>query len=226
MCHKSFYDRHIAPRLVHAGCSVDEFSSMRERIIPGAKGVVVEIGFGSGLNLPHYDPCKVELLIGIEPDSAMLDLAREALARIPLAAELHQGFAEALPLTDAVADTVVVTYAFCTIARPATALQEIRRVLKPDGRLLFCEHAAAPGWRGSVQRGLNGGWGRLFGGCNLTRDPIAAIAGAGFHVDDIAVKPFPLALALLGMHFSGQARMRAAKAQDELARMERCGEAA
>jgi SAM-dependent methyltransferase len=204
---KSFHGRYIAPRLVHCGCSADAFACMRERIVPRARGIVVEVGFGSGLNLPHYDPRMVELLIGIEPNETMLELAEGPLAATPFPVELHKGFGERLPLKDAIADTVVVTYALCTIPSPEKALKEIRRILKADGRLLFCEHAAASGWRASVQRGLNGAWSALFGGCKLTRDPLAMIKAAGFAVEDVAAKPFPVSLILLGTHYSGQARM-------------------
>ncbi len=170
MCHdKSFYDRRISPRLVHCGCSADEFSQMRERIIPRAKGIVVEIGFGSGLNLPHYDPRKVDLLIGVEPDAAMLALANEPLAKIPFPAELHQAAAEQLPLKDATADTVVVTYALCSIADPARALAEIKRILKPSGKLLFCEHALATGWRARLQNHLDSMWRKLFAASRAIR---------------------------------------------------------
>ena len=209
MCQgKSFYDRHISPRLVHAGCSVEEFSAMRRRIVPRARGIVVEVGFGSGLNLPYYDPRRVDLLIGIEPDAAMIDLAQEELDKMAFPTELRQGVGEKLPLKNAMADTVVVTYAFCTIPEPARALDEIRRVLKPGGRLLFCEHAKAQGWRGSLQRGLNGAWSGLFGGCNLTRDPVAVIEAAGFTTDDVVVERFSLPRVMLGLHYSGEAQAR------------------
>jgi SAM-dependent methyltransferase len=209
MCHhKGFYDRHISPRLVHSGCSADEFSAMRKRIAPRARGVVVEVGFGSGLNLPFYDAKLVDLLIGIEPDEAMIRLAQEELDKAAFPAEVRHGFGEKLPLKDAMADTVVVTYAFCTIPDPAKALAEIRRVLKPNGRLLFCEHAVADGWRGSLQRGLNGAWSGLFGGCNITRDPVSTIEAAGFKIVDTRVERFPLSLMLLGMHYSGEAYVR------------------
>ena len=203
MCHnKSFYDRYLSPRLVHCGCSVGEFSQMRERVIPRAKGIVVEIGLGSGLNLPHYDPRKVDLLVGVEPDLAMLELADEALAKTPFPAELHQATAERLPLKDAMADTVVVTYALCTIADPAKALAEIKRILKPSGKLLFCEHALATGRRAKLQCRVDGVWGKLFGGCSLKRDPIVAITAAGFTIEDVAARPFPFAQMLLGTHYS------------------------
>jgi SAM-dependent methyltransferase len=211
MCqHKGFYDRHVSPRLVHSGCSADEFSSQRERIIPHAKGIVVEIGFGSGLNLPYYDAVRVDRLIGIEPDDAMINLAKGALDKSPFPTEVRKGVGEHLPLADAMADTVVVTYALCTIPEPERALKEIRRILKPDGQLLFCEHArAAAGWRARLQRGLNGPWGKLFGGCNLIREPVAMIEGAGFMTENVVVRRFPLSLALLGDHYSGQACLQA-----------------
>jgi SAM-dependent methyltransferase len=211
MCqNKSFYDRHISPRLVHSGCSADSFASMRERIIPRARGIVVEIGFGSGLNLPYYDPVRVDMLIGIEPDEAMIGLARTALDAMPFPAEVRKGIGEQLPLADAMADTAVVTYSLCTIPDPGKALQEIRRILKPGGRLLFCEHASSgAGWRGRLQRGLNGAWGTLFGGCNLTREPIVMIEAAGFATDDVVTRQFPISLALLGKHYSGQASVMA-----------------
>jgi SAM-dependent methyltransferase len=213
MCHnKSFYDRHLSPRLVHCGCSTGEFSQMRERVIPRAKGIVVEIGLGSGLNLPHYDPRKVDLLIGVEPDATMLELADEPLAKAPFPAELHQATAERLPLKDAMADTVVVTYALCTIADPAKALAEIKRILKPSGKLLFCEHALATGRRARLQCRLDGVWGKLFGACSITRDPIIAITTAGFIIDDVTARPFPFAQMLLGTHYCGEARARMAAA--------------
>jgi SAM-dependent methyltransferase len=211
MCqHKGFYDRYISPRLVHSGCRADEFSSQRRRIIPRAKGIVVEIGFGSGLNLPYYDHIRVDRLIGIEPDDAMISLAKDALDKSPLAADLRKGMGEHLPLADATADTVVVTYVLCTIPQPERALKEIRRILKPEGQLLFCEHArAATGGRVRLQSGLNGTWGKLFGGCNLTRQPLTMIEAAGFATQDVVVRRFPLSLALLGDHYSGQASVRA-----------------
>jgi SAM-dependent methyltransferase len=211
MCHnKRFYDRHLLPRLVHCGCSIGEFSQMRERVIPRAKGVVVEIGLGSGLNLPHYDPPKVDLLIGVEPDATMLEFADERLTKAPFPAELHQATAERLPLKDAMADTVVVTYALCTIADPAKALAEIKRILKPAGKLLFCEHALATGRRARLQCRLDGVWGKLFGGCSITRDPIIAITTAGFIIDDVVARPFPFAQMLLGTHYCGEARAQMA----------------
>ena len=163
MCsrHATFYQSRIMPYFVHGGCSMPTFARMRERIIPKARGLVAEIGFGSGLNLPYYDPAKVSRLIGIEPDPSMLGIARKRLAEFRMPIELIEGRAEALPLPDGSVDTAVVTYALCTIPDPGRALCEIRRILKPGGRLLFIEHErSTEPWRSRWQDRLNGLWGR------------------------------------------------------------------
>ncbi|MFZ1105061.1 MAG: class I SAM-dependent methyltransferase [Hyphomicrobiaceae bacterium] len=171
----TFYQSRIAPYFIHGGCSMRTFARMRERIIPKVCGVVAEIGFGSGLNLPYYDPTKVGRLIGIDPDPAMLGIARKRLVDFRRPIELIEGRAENLPLANGSADTAVVTYALCTIPDPAGALREIRRILKPGGRLLFIEHErSAEPWRGRWQERLNGVWGRIAGGCHLNRTPAAA----------------------------------------------------
>ena len=147
-CLRSWYGRRIAPYVVHTGCSSDVFSRMRQRIVPMAEGVVVEVGFGSGLNLPYYDAGKVERLIGVDPDSTMLALAKRQHLATEVDVECLQASGESMPLADGFADTVVVAYAFCTIPDPASALTEIRRILKPGGRLIFLEHGQADtAWR-------------------------------------------------------------------------------
>jgi ubiquinone/menaquinone biosynthesis C-methylase UbiE len=182
------------------------FARMRERIIPKARGLVAEIGFGSGLNLPYYDPAKVSRLIGIEPDPSMLGIARKRLAGLRMPIELIEGRAEALPLPDASVDTAVVTYALCTIPDPGRALCEIRRILKPGGRLLFIEHEQSTvSWRSRWQERLNGLWGRLAGGCHLNRAPQRLIEEAGFVIGAREEDRFPLHLWQLGTQSGGEA---------------------
>jgi ubiquinone/menaquinone biosynthesis C-methylase UbiE len=208
MCsrHVTFYQSRIMPYFIHGGCSMSTFARMREKVIPKAHGVVAEIGFGSGLNLPYYDPAKVNRLIGIDPDPTMLGIARKRLADIRLQTELIEGRAEALPLPDASVDTAVVTYALCTIPDPGGALLEIRRVLKPGGRLLFIEHERfAESWRGRWQDRLNEVWGRIAGGCHLSRSPLQLIEDAGFVIGARQQERFPLHLWQLGNHSSGEA---------------------
>jgi ubiquinone/menaquinone biosynthesis C-methylase UbiE len=194
------------PHFIHGGCSMPTFARMRANVIPKASGAVAEIGFGSGLNLPYYDPDRVSRLIGIDPDPAMLSIACKRLADIPLQIDLIEGRAEALPLPDRSVDTAVVTYALCTIPDPAGALREIRRILKPDGRLLFIEHEHCPkSWRGRWQDRLNGVWGRIAGGCHLNRRPLQLIEDAGFVIGARQQQRFPLHLWHLGSHSGGEA---------------------
>jgi SAM-dependent methyltransferase len=202
----SWYGRRIAPHIVHAGCSADAFTRMRQRMVPLAQGVVVEIGFGSGLNLPYYDPAKVARLIGVDPDATMLALAKRQNGAAPLAVECLQADGESMPLADGFADTVVVAYALCTIPEPQAALAEIHRILKPGGRLVFFEHGQAePGWHRGLQNRLNRIWGALAGGCNLNRDPIRLVRDAGFDVCEARHERFPASFWLLGSHYSGVA---------------------
>jgi SAM-dependent methyltransferase len=208
MCsrHSTFYQRWIMPYFIHGGCSIPAFARMRERIIPKACGVVAEIGFGSGLNLPYYDPAKVDRLIGIDPDPVMLGIARKRLADERLPIELIEGRAEEVPLPDGTADTAVVSYALCTIPDPEAALREVRRILKPGGRLLFIEHArSAEPWRSRWQDRLNGLWGRIAGGCHLNRNPLQLIEDAGFVIRARQQEPFPLHLWQLGTQSAGEA---------------------
>lgn len=209
MCsrHTTLYQNRIMPYFIHGGCSMPTFARMRQRIIPKARGVVAEIGFGSGLNLPYYDPVRVSRLIGIDPDAAMLAIARNRLASVRLQIELIEGRAEALPLPNESVDTAVVTYALCTIPDPGRALCEIRRILRPGGRLLFIEHerSAVP-WRSRWQDRLNGLWGRLAGGCHLNRAPQRLIEEAGFVICAREQERFPLHLWQLGTQSGGEAQ--------------------
>lgn len=200
----SWYARCAAPYLVHAGCSANAFAHMRRRMIPRARGVVVEVGIGSGLNLPFYDPAAVKRLVGVDPDGTMLGMAARQSRSLPFYVECIRAGGESLPLADGFADTVVVTYAFCTIPDPQAALDEIRRVLKPTGQLIFIEHGKAEGrlcreW----QERLNRLWGRLAGGCHLTRDPLRLMRGAGFRVVEAERGRFPPLFWQLGSHHAG-----------------------
>jgi ubiquinone/menaquinone biosynthesis C-methylase UbiE len=180
------------------------FSRMRARIVPDARGVVAEVGFGSGLNLPFYNTTKVTRLIGIDPDTTMLGIAKRQSKDRNVPLELLEATAEQLPLTTASIDTVVVSYALCTIAEPEAALRQIRRVLKPDGRLLFLEHGRSER-RAHWQDRLNKFWGRIAGGCHLNRSPQQLLETAGFKVRIRYQENFPWHLWQLGSHVGGEA---------------------
>jgi ubiquinone/menaquinone biosynthesis C-methylase UbiE len=181
------------------------FTRMRERVIRAAEGTVVEVGFGSGLNLPHYDPGKVKKLVGIDPDQSMLAIAERGMARAPIKAECLEASGESIPLEAGYADTAVVSYALCTIPNPSAALAEIRRILKPTGRLLFLEHGRSERWHGRLQDGLNRPWRFIAGGCNLNRAPTELIETAGFALRESDQERFGRLLWVLGNHYSGVA---------------------
>ena len=132
-----FYARHIGPRFVSCLCSMEAIAAERERVVPQASGVVLEIGIGPGLNLPFYDPARVTRVIGVDPIAEFLELGRERRRSAPVPVEIVQAPAEALPLADASIDTAVITYTLCSVEDPVQALREVRRVLKPRGRVLF-----------------------------------------------------------------------------------------
>lgn len=203
-CCAIFYQRHIMPRLVHNGCTMQAFARMRARIVPDARGVVAEVGFGSGLNLPFYDAAKVTRVIGIDPDTTMLGIARRQPNHRRLPLEFVEATAEELPLANASVDTVLVSYALCTIPDPEAALRQIRRVLKDNGRLLFLEHGRSD-QRGRWQDRFNTLWGRMAGGCHLNREPLTLIEAAGFKVRTRHQESFPWPLWQLGLHSGGEA---------------------
>jgi ubiquinone/menaquinone biosynthesis C-methylase UbiE len=179
-----FYADHIEPALVSFACASPAIARERASVAPEASGVVLEIGFGSGYNAPLYDPAKVKRLIGLEPSAGMRRRAGKRVAALEFPFEWLDLCAEEIPLADGAVDTAVVTFTLCTIPDPARALRGVRRVLKPGGRLLFLEHGAAPdpGVRRWQDR-LNPIWGKLGGGCNLTREPLRLIETTGFRID-------------------------------------------
>lgn len=175
-----FYDRVIFPRLMNCSMSIGEVSRNRERIVPLAEGRVLEIGIGSGLNLPFYTD-KVSEIVGIEPHETLNRMAAKRIAESRVPVRVITGSAEAMPLDAAGFDTVVTTWTLCSIPDGARALGEMRRVLKPGGQLLFFEHGRAPDagvarW----QDRIDPIWGRCAGGCHLNRPIDAMIREAGF----------------------------------------------
>jgi ubiquinone/menaquinone biosynthesis C-methylase UbiE len=177
------YDRYILPPLINLACSSKPNMKQREKVVPLAEGDVLEIGVGSGLNFPFYDTDKVRKVWGLEPSEGMRLLARKKLAGSELNVELIDLPGEEIPLDTNSVDTVVVTYTLCTIPDAQRALRGMRRVLRPGGHLLFCEHGAAPddGVRRWQER-LNPIWSRFSGGCNMNRDIPGLLESSGFRV--------------------------------------------
>lgn len=180
----NLYERYVLPRLVNCVCGSPAIERQRRLVVPRAKGRVLEIGFGSGLNLPHYDRAGVECVWGLEPSAPMRALAARRIATAGLDVRLLDSPGEDLPLPDHSVDSIVVTYSLCTIPDVMRALWQMRRVLRPGGAMLFSEHGAAPdaGVRRWQDR-LDSVWGRVSGGCHLNREVSAMIDAAGFQLD-------------------------------------------
>lgn len=175
-----FYDRVIFPRLMNWTMGIGEVAKNRQRVVPLAEGRVLEIGIGSGLNLPFYTD-KVSEVVGIEPHETLNRMAAGRIADSAVPVRVINASAEDIPLDAAGFDTVVTTWTLCSIPDGVKALSEMRRILKPGGQLLFFEHGRAPDagvarW----QDRLNPVWNCCAGGCNLNRPIDAMIAEAGF----------------------------------------------
>jgi ubiquinone/menaquinone biosynthesis C-methylase UbiE len=179
----SFYREQVLPHLINLACSTKPNRKQREKIVPLAAGDVLEIGFGSGLNLPYYDSQKVRKVWGLEPSAGMRRKAQPMVDASDLDVEFVDLPGESIPLESSSVDTVLVTYTLCTIPDAISALEGMRRVLKPGGCLLFCEHGIAPDE--SVRRWqhrLNPPWSRFAGGCNMNRDIPDLIRQGGFRI--------------------------------------------
>ena len=205
------YERLILPRIIHLACGSSPVTKQRLKIVPLASGRVLDVGAGSGHNLPLYAPERVQLVWGLEPNHGMRDLARHNVARSRV--ELHwlDLPGEHVPLHDHSVDTVVLTYTLCTIPDWRAALAQMLRVLKPQGRLLFLEHGAAPD--AAVRRWqdrLNAGWRRCVGGCNLNRDIPALLREAGFEIVWLETMYLPGTPRIAGYNYWGEAIPRGA----------------
>ncbi|MBC7608031.1 MAG: methyltransferase domain-containing protein [Polaromonas sp.] len=188
----NWYERHILPTALDLACGMPMISRMRQLVVPQAAGRVLEVGIGTGLNMRHYNKQQVTNITGLDPALQMHPLALERIAKAGLPVDLVGLSAEKIPLPDASFDTVLITYTLCTIPDAQSALLEMHRVLKPTGKLLFCEHGHAPD--ASVarwQERLQPLWGKVAGGCHLGRDIPALLLGAGFRLPSLETGYLP-----------------------------------
>lgn len=181
----SFYEDRVLPHVINLAMRNRFLLPYRERAISAAEGRVLEIGIGSGLNLPFYGT-QVREVLGLEPGSRLLGMAQREASRLPTPTTLIEGSAESIPLEDCSVDTVVTTWTLCTIPDVLTALREMRRVLKPAGELLFVEHGQSPEPRvRKWQDRLTPAWKCIGGGCHLNRPIRDLIEHAGFAVTQL-----------------------------------------
>ncbi len=186
------YSKYVLPKVVHYACGQKPAMKQRGKIIPLARGKVLEIGVGSGLNIPYYDSGRVDHLWALDPSREMWAIAQKNASEKHLDAEFIEAGAESIPLDDNSADTAVITYTLCTIPDAQLGLAEVKRVLKPGGRLIFCEHGEAPDaavrrW----QQGMGPLWKILGGGCHLDRPIPRLLQSSGFRSDDMQTMYIP-----------------------------------
>lgn len=202
-----FYDRIILPRIINCACGAKPMMKQRDKVVPRASGTVLEIGIGTGLNLPFYDSDKVDKVIGLDPSEESWKLAGERAAHLDFPVEFIGLPGEEIPLQDKSVDTILVTFALCTIPDPVMALQGMARVLRPGGQLIFSEHGLAPdvsvqAW----QHRMNPLWRKIFGGCNLNRDIPELLQAGGFKIEDLEQHYLPSTPKFAGFNYWGSAR--------------------
>ena len=175
----SLYQKYLLPKLLNWAMKAPALSKLRSELIPSAEGKVLEIGMGSGLNLPHYDG--ISGLIGLEPSEELQNLAEDMLIQTHFPSEMLTGSAEDIPLESNSFDTVVMTWTLCSVTDPVLALSEIKRVIKPGGKVIFAEHGKSPDQNiRKLQKTLNPLWSRIAGGCQLNREIVDLYESSGF----------------------------------------------
>ena len=201
-----FYNKYILPKIINAGCGTKPIRKQREKVLPLCKGIVLEIGCGSGLNFSFYEENNIDKLYALEPDKEMLRQAESVVKEVNFPITFLETGAEKIPLEDDSIDTALLTYTLCTIPDPLAALLEIRRVLKKGDKLVFCEHGMAPENNvKKMQNFINSFWPIFVGGCNLNRDIPSLIKDAGFLVDNLETMYLPKTPKWFGYNYWGSA---------------------
>ena len=204
----SFYEKYCLTPFINCACGTKPISYQRKKVVPLCTGRVLEVGMGSALNLPYYDRDKVEFIWGLEPSEARRDKAQPNIEKSGLEVKLIDLPGEEIPLDDNSVDTVLLTYTLCTIPEWDVALKQMRRVLKPGGKLIFTEHGRAPDagvkkW----QDRINPLWKKLAGGCNLNRPIPELLRGSGFGIETLDAMYLPSTPKLFAYNYWGEAKI-------------------
>ena len=202
----SLYDKYVLPKFLNCACGSNPVARQRQKVVPLVEGKVLEIGIGSGLNLPFYDKSKIDELWGLDPSEELSDMARKVADSENIEVNFISSGAEEIPLPDKYFDSVLITYTMCTIPEVARANREIKRVLKTGGKLIFCEHGEAPDenirkW----QKRINPFWGKLAGGCNIDRKIPTLIQNSGFEIVELEEMYLPKTPKIAGYNYWGYA---------------------
>ena len=202
----SIYNKYVVPKLLDVCCSTKPIKYQRNKIVPYAKGEVLEIGIGSGLNLPYYNKSLVKKVYGLDPSEELNEIALKNASEINLDIDFIISGAEEIKLPSKSIDTVLITYTLCTIPEFKAALKEIKRVLKDDGIMLFCEHGLAPDKNISKwQNRINPLWGKLFGGCNINRNIPHIIQESGLNIKKLEQMYLPSTPKIVAYNYWGVA---------------------
>ena len=205
---KKFYEKYVLPKIINCACGTKPILIQRQKIVPSASGVILEIGVGSGVNIPYYSSSNVKKLIGLDLQQDNWDQAYTIAKKNNISIDLLQGDAEELPIPNNSIDTVLITYTMCTIPNVQRSLTEIKRVLNREGKLLFCEHGLAPDknvqkW----QNKLNPIWKKCLGGCNLNRNIPELVLKSGFSFESISEMYIPSTPKFIGYNYWGTAKI-------------------
>ena len=204
----NFYDKYILPSLINCACGTKPMRYQRQKIVPLAEGSVLEIGIGSGLNLPFYDLGKINKIWGLDPSKELNNMAKNISTTIDVEVDFIIGGAEEIPLPDNSIDTVLLTYTLCTIAEVKDSIREMERVLKASGRMLFCEHGLAPDEKVvKWQERLNPFWKKIAGGCHLNRNIPEIIEDSKFKIVKVESMYLPRTPKFAGFNYWGEARV-------------------
>ena len=200
----SLYDKYVLPKFLNCACGSKPVEYQRKKVVPNAEGIVLEVGIGSGLNLPFYDNSKVTQIWGLDPSEELSSMAKETAKNLDIDVKFISGGAEDIPLPDNYFDTALVTYTMCTIPEVIRANIEIKRVLKNTGKLIFCEHGKAPDLNiAKWQSRIDPIWGKLAGGCHLNRDIPSILEDSGYKIIELDQMYLPSTPKVAGYNYWG-----------------------
>ena len=203
----SFYEKKILPKVLDLLCGSSPINYQRKKIVPKVSGNVLEIGIGSGLNLPHYNVSNISNITALDPAEELTDIAKKRISELDLDIDVINCGAEEIPLESKSFDSILVTYTLCSIENLDDSMREIRRVIKDDGTLFFCEHGIAPDLKTkNWQNRINPIWKRLMGGCNINRDIPEIISNSKLEIADLETMFLPGTPRIAGFNYWGTAR--------------------
>ena len=203
---KKAYEKYLLPKLLDKCCSTKPINYQRNKIVPHVRGTVLEIGIGSGLNIPYYNKSNIHKVYGLDPSSELCEMAEKTACDHKIDINFLVDSAEEIKLVSNTIDTILVTYTLCSIPNLNEALNEIKRVMKPEAKILFCEHGIAPDLKvRKWQNRINPLWSKMFGDCNINRDIPLILLDSGFKINNLQQMYLPSTPKIVGYNYWGAA---------------------